>query len=304
MSSTIAFIGLGNMGGSMAANLVKAGYSVRAYDLSPAALNQAQAAGCYAASSALDCISSAQTVITMLTSGEIVEQLYLHDPGLFNQLSPTTLVIDCSTIAPQNSQHLAQCAAAKKLRCIDAPVSGGTAGAAAATLTFICGGEADDVALAKPILLSMGQQVFHAGGAGAGQIAKACNNMLLAIQMAGTAEALQMGVNSGLDASTLSEIMHNSSGNNWVLDKYNPYPGVMPQAPASHQYQPGFMVKLMLKDLAIAMQTAQHSRSDTPLGLHAQQLFEQLQSSHPDYGDKDFSSIQRLYQPPQTNSRG
>ncbi|WP_019529407.1 3-hydroxyisobutyrate dehydrogenase [Dasania marina] len=297
-SGTIAFIGLGNMGGSMAANLVKAGFTVRAYDLSPTALAQAEKAGCIATSSALDCIASANTLITMLTSDDIVTELYLKNPGLFNHLPSHCLVIDCSTINPQSSQQLASAAHAKNLHCIDAPVSGGTAGALAATLTFICGGEASDVEQAKPILLSMGSQVFHAGGAGAGQIAKACNNMLLAIQMAGTAEALQMGVNSGLDAGTLSEIMRNSSGSNWVLDKYNPYPGVMAQAPASHQYQPGFMVKLMLKDLAIAKQTAQLSQSDTPLGQHAQQLFEQLMHNYPDYGSKDFSSIQQLYQAP------
>ena len=293
--STIAFIGLGNMGSPMAANLVKAGFIVRAYDLSATALEQAKGFGCIAADSALDAVHNADVVISMLTSGDIVEALYLEEPALLDYISPATLVIDCSTIAPQNSINLAEAAKAKNLRCIDAPVSGGTAGAAAGSLSFICGGEAKDVELARPILLQMGQHVFHAGDSGAGQIAKACNNMLLAIHMAGTAEALQMGVNSGLDPKKLSEIMLNSSGNNWSLQKYNPFPGVMDAVPASNDYFGGFAVALMLKDLGIAMDNARHSHSYTPLGQLARQLFEQHSNQTEQNAHKDFSSIQQLY---------
>ena len=293
--STIAFIGLGNMGSPMAANLVKAGFIVRAYDLSSTALEQAKGFGCIAADSALDAVHNADVVISMLTSGEIVEALYLQTPALFDYIAPATLVIDCSTIAPANSKHLAEAAKAKNLRCIDAPVSGGTAGAAAGSLTFICGGDEKDVELARPILMHMGQHVFHAGTNGAGQIAKPCNNMLLAVHMAASAEALQMGVNSGLHPKVLSEIMLSSSGCNWSLQKYNPYPGVMPEAPASKDYQGGFAVALMLKDLGIAMDSAQQSHSYTPLGQLAKQLFEQHCSREPDNQLKDFSSIQKLY---------
>lgn len=292
--STIAFIGLGNMGGSMAANLVKAGFIVRAYDLNPHAVEQAKGFGCIAAESALDAAFNTDIVITMLTTGEIVETLFLESPALFNYLKPASLVIDCSTIAPEKSKSIAEHAVRKKLRCIDAPVSGGTSGAKDGTLTFICGGKENDVALATPILLSMGKNVFHAGDNGAGQIAKACNNMLLAVQMAATAEALQMGVNSGLDAKTLSTIMLNSSGCNWPLEKYNPYPDVMSNVPANNNYQGGFMVNLMIKDLNIAMQSAKQSDSSTPLGQHAKQLFEQHQSIG-ENGIRDFSSILELY---------
>ena len=292
---TIAFIGLGNMGGSMAANLVKSGFIVRAYDLNHEAVEQAKGYGCIAAESALDATYGTNIVISMLTTGETVERLFLKDPALFNYLDQNTLIIDCSTVAPETSILIAKHAEQKNLRCIDAPVSGGTSGAKEGSLTFICGGHTTDIESARPILLSMGKNVFHAGEHGAGQTAKACNNMLLATQMAATAEAIQMGVNCGLDARTLSNIMLNSSGCNWPLEKYNPYPGIMENAPANHNYAGGFMVKLMIKDLNIAMQAAHQSQSFTPLGEHAKKLFEQHLNTDQN-ATKDFSSIMALYQ--------
>lgn len=296
MAQTVAFFGLGNMGGPMAANLVKAGYGVRAFDPVPASVAAAVDAGCTAADSEAAAVAGADLVISMLPSGEAVEALFLDQARLFERLAPGTLVIDCSTIAAASSRRVAAAGAERGIAVVDAPVSGGVAGAQAATLSFICGGEAEAVERARPVLAHMGANIFHAGASGAGQIAKICNNMLLAVHMIGTAEALQLGVDNGLDPKTLSEIMLKSSGCNWSLEKYNPWPGVMDNVPASRGYQGGFMVRLMQKDLGLAMAAALASRSSTPMGALAQSLY-QL------YGDLggadntslDFSSIQRLF---------
>nr|WP_275575760.1 3-hydroxyisobutyrate dehydrogenase [Aquitalea pelogenes] len=229
----IAFIGLGNMGGPMALNLVAKGFSVAAFDLSADALARLQAAGARAASSALDAVQGASVVISMLPAGKHVQALYLGEQGLFASLPKGTLVIDCSTIAASDARKVADAATAAGLRMLDAPVSGGTAGAAAGTLTFIVGGDEADLAEARPLLEAMGKNIFHAGGNGAGQTAKICNNMLLGILMAGTAEALALGVKNGLDPKVLSDIMSKSSGRNWALELYNPWPGVMETAPAA-----------------------------------------------------------------------
>jgi 3-hydroxyisobutyrate dehydrogenase len=213
----------------------------------------------------------------------------LGESGLFARLPPGTLVIDCSTIAAHTARGVAEAAAAAGLRFLDAPVSGGTAGAAAGTLTFMIGGDAANVEAARPLLASMGKNLFHAGAAGAGQTAKVCNNMLLGILMAGTAEALALGVQNGLDPAVLSQIMGNSSGSNWVLDRYNPWPGVMDTAPASRGYSGGFMSELMLKDLRLASETASQSQAANPMGSQAQQLFEQHVAAG--NGKLDFSSI-------------
>ena len=289
--TTIAFLGLGQMGGPMALNLVKAGHAVRAYDLVPAAVQQARAGGCIACATVAEAVQGAQVVITMLPTTAAMEALYLGE--LLAQVAPGTLLIDSSTVAPQAPRQVAQAARARGLAFIDAPVSGGVAGAAAGTLTFICGGEAADVERARPLLLHMGRNVFHAGGDGAGQVAKICNNMLLAIHMAGTAEALQLGVDNGLDPKTLSEIMLKSSGRNWSLELYNPYPGVMDNVPASRGYAGGFKTRLMNKDLALAMEAAQASASATPLGALARNLYALHGRGGAD--DLDFSSIQQLF---------
>jgi 3-hydroxyisobutyrate dehydrogenase len=285
----VAFIGLGNMGGGRAANLVKAGFEVTAFDLVPAALQAAVEAGCTAASSAAEAVANADFVVSMLPNGAIVESIYIDEGKLLDDIPKTALVIDCSTIAAENSQRLAREAEQRGIRCIDAPVSGGVAAAQAGTLAFMCGGPADAFAAAGPVLEAMGAKLFLAGDSGAGQVAKVCNNMLLAVHMVGTAESLQLGVDNGLDPAVLSEIMLNSSGSNWSLEKYNPYPGVMEGVPASRNYEGGFMNMLMLKDLGLAMDVATSSKSSVPMGSLARSMY----ALHAGKGNelRDFSSI-------------
>ncbi|KUM03449.1 3-hydroxyisobutyrate dehydrogenase, partial [Chromobacterium subtsugae] len=242
-----------------------------------------------AASSAADAAEGASVVISMLPAGKHVAGLYQSDDGLFAKLPKGALVIDCSTIDAGTARKVAEEAAARGLSMLDAPVSGGTAGAAAGTLTFIVGGAADDLERARPMLEAMGKNIFHAGGPGAGQTAKICNNMLLGILMAGTAEALALGVKNGLDPKVLSEIISKSSGRNWATELYNPWPGVMENAPASRNYTGGFMSELMLKDLGLAEETALQSHSANPLGALARNLYEE--HVHLGNGKLDFSSI-------------
>lgn len=295
MSNRVAFIGLGNMGGPMAANIVKGGFSVCAFDLSQAVLEQAKKAGCDTTDDPHKAVANADYVITMLPSGPIVEALLIDDKKLLASIPTSALLIDCSTVAPQNSRRIAQAAGERGIRFVDAPVSGGTAAATAGTLAFMCGGEAADVESAKAVLGKMGANIFHAGAHGAGSVAKICNNMLLAVHMIGTAEALQMGVNNGLDPKVLSEIMLKSSGCNWSLEKYNPYPGVMPTVPASRDYQGGFVVNLMLKDLGLAMDTARVSGSAVPMGSLANSLYTVHKHQDSSEGTLDFSSIIKLF---------
>lgn len=296
MTQTIAFIGLGNMGGPMAGNLVKAGFRVNAFDLVEAARKHAQEVGCQIPSTPAEAVQGADFVITMLPSGPIVEALMIDKDALFDKIAKTALVIDCSTVAPENSRRLAAEANKRRLRFVDAPVSGGVAAAAAGTLAFMCGGPAEDFERAKTVLSKMGANIFHAGDYGAGSVAKICNNMLLAIHMIGTAEALQMGINNGLDPKVLSEIMLKSSGCNWSLEKYNPVPGVMPNVPASRDYQGGFMVKLMQKDLGLAVGAARSSNSAIPMGALANNLYGIHAKSKDGVADLDFSSILNLLQ--------
>lgn len=291
----ITFIGLGNMGGPMASNLVKAGNDVTVFDLSKPAVEQLVAEGAKSAESAKAAAEGAECVITMLPAGMHVEAVYLGADGLLEALPAGTLVIDSSTIAPETARKVAEAAAAKNLEFIDAPVSGGVGGAKAGTLTFICGGEESVFSKAKPILEGMGKNIFHAGPHGAGQVAKICNNMLLAILMAGTSEALALGAKNGLDPAVLSEIMKQSSGGNWALNVYNPWPGVMDGVPASRDYQGGFLVKLMTKDLGLAFDNAVTNQASIPMGSLARNLF-QLHAGQGN-GELDFSSIQRLYKP-------
>ncbi|MCA0899536.1 3-hydroxyisobutyrate dehydrogenase [Microbulbifer agarilyticus] len=294
---TIAFIGLGNMGGPMAANLAKSGFRVTAFDLSEVMLESAVANGCVKAESALAAIENADAVVSMLPSGEAVRTLYLGVHGLIQAMRQEVLLIDCSTISANDARQVIAAAGERGIGAVDAPVSGGTAAAAAGTLSFMCGGEAGTVASARPVLEAMGSNIFHAGPAGSGQVAKICNNMLLAIHMIGTAEALQLGVDNGLDPAVLSEIMRASSGGNWSLEKYNPYPGVMEGVPASRDYTGGFSVALMLKDLGLAMDTAAGSASSTPLGALAKNLY-QLHGGDAVNSALDFSSIQNLFRRP------
>ncbi|MBV7468345.1 3-hydroxyisobutyrate dehydrogenase [Aeromonas sp. sif0611] len=292
----IGFIGLGNMGGPMAANLARAGHAVRVFDLMPESVAKAIAAGCIAAGDAREAVTGCDLAISMLPAGEHVRGLWLAEGGgqeLLGALPAGAQVIDCSTIDVASARAVGDAAKARGIRFLDAPVSGGVTGAAAGTLTFIVGGESADFEAARPILACMGQNLFHAGALGAGQIAKMCNNMLLAIHMAGTAEALALGVKEGLDPGVLSTIMSKSSGNNWSLERYNPWPGVMENAPASRGYEGGFMTRLMVKDLGLAMALAEHAHSAVPMGALARNLF----NLHASQGreSKDFSSILELY---------
>lgn len=293
----VGFIGLGNMGGPMAANLVKAGHQVTVFDLSEAALAQAREAGCATASNVEDVAEGAEFVISMLPADHHVEGVYLGEQGLQHKLDKATLVIDCSTISAETARKLSAELANHGIRFIDAPVSGGVGGAKAGTLTFICGGEESAVDQARDVLNGMGKNVFRAGDAGAGQVAKICNNMLLSVLMAGTSEALQLGIAHGLDPKTLSEIMLQSSGRNWTLEVYNPCPGVMDSVPSSNDYQGGFMVDLMAKDLGLAQQAALRSGASTPMGSLTLNLYRSwAQLGH---GREDFSSIFK-YVTPQT----
>ncbi|OZI25389.1 3-hydroxyisobutyrate dehydrogenase [Bordetella genomosp. 7] len=290
--SSIAFIGLGNMGAPMAHNLIKAGHQLTVFDLVPQAVQGLVAAGARAAADATEAVKGAEVVVTMLPASKHVEALYLAD-DLLAAIDAAALVIDCSTIAPDSARKVAAAAKARGLAMIDAPVSGGTGGAVAGTLTFIVGGEADALQRAMPVLQCMGKNIFHAGAAGAGQVAKICNNMLLGILMAGTSEALALGVANGLDPKVLSDIIAKSSGRNWATELYNPWPGVMDHAPASKGYAGGFGVDLMLKDLGLAAESALSTRSSIPLGELARNLYSLHSAAGT--GKLDFSSIVKLY---------
>ncbi len=302
--TTIGFAGLGNMGGPMARNLVAAGHRVRVFDLVPELMSAV--AGAESTESASAAAQDVDVFISMLPASRHVAGLYLGEgsaEGVLACLPADALVIDCSTIDPATSRLVANAAADKGFDMLDAPVSGGTAGAENGTLTFIVGGPDSGLQRALPLLNLMGANILHAGGNGAGQIAKICNNMLLAILMAGTAEALSLGVDNGLDPAVLSEIIKRSSGGNWSLNVYNPYPGVMQDAPASRSYQGGFLVDLMTKDLGLAMETAEQSRSSVPMGSLAKNLYrvhEQVNQA----GQLDFSSIQWLYKPELATDQG
>lgn len=288
--ANIAFIGLGNMGGPMAENCIKAGHSVKAFDLVESALQSLVEKGGQAASSAVEVVADAEYVISMLPAGAHVASLYLDgDDPLLDHIDPQAVILDCSTIDVATVKKVSAAAVAKGLRFLDAPVSGGVAAAQAGTLTFMCGGSAENFELGKIILQSMGKNIFHAGDCGAGQVAKMCNNMLLAVHMIGTAEALQMGVNNGLDANVLSDIMLASSGRNWSLEVYNPYPGVLPNVPSSNGYKPGFMAKLMAKDLGLAMENSKASGSAVPMGELANELYRRFNDSG--NSERDFSAI-------------
>jgi 3-hydroxyisobutyrate dehydrogenase len=290
----VGFVGLGNMGAPMAQNLVASGHDVQIFDLVKAAMDSV--GGAHQMPSAAAAAQNVDVFISMLPAGKHVRSLYLDDGGILATVAADTLLVDCSTIDPATAREVAAAAAERGIALLDAPVSGGTAGAQAGTLTFIVGGEAAALERARELLEVMGSRVYHAGGNGAGQTAKVCNNMLLAITMAGTAEALALGVANGLDPAVLSEIMKQSSGGNWCLNVYNPYPGVMDTAPAQRGYSGGFLVDLMNKDLGLAMDTARASGSAVPLGAVADNLFALHRTSN-DAGRLDFSSIQWLYEP-------
>ncbi len=290
--SRIAFIGLGNMGGPMAANLAKAGHAVRVFDLVPAAVQAAVDAGATAASSALDTLVEAEVVISMLPASRHVEGVFLGEDGLLADIPGGALVIDCSTIAPASARKVAEAAAARGLQMLDAPVSGGTAGAQAGTLTFIVGGEEDALERARPYLQAMGKNIFHVGASGAGQVAKLCNNMALGVIMAVTGESIALGVAHGLDPKVLSQMMAVSTGRSWATEVCNPWPGVLENAPASRGYSGGFGSDLMLKDMGLAVEAAMGVGASIPLGELARNLYSMNHQAG--RGKLDFSSVVQL----------
>ncbi len=287
--SKIAFIGLGNMGRPMASNLLKAGKELSVFDISADAVASLVQLGAKAAPSAEACVKEADVVISMLPSSPHVMDLYVSKAKILQHIKAKTLVIDCSTIAPATARTVSAAASERGLEMVDAPVSGGTAGAAAATLTFIVGGTQEAFNKAEPLLKLMGKNIFHAGESGAGQVAKICNNMLLAIHMIGTSEAINLGVKNGIDPKILCEIMSKSSGRNWSLETYNPLPGLMPNVPASRNFEGGFAVDLMAKDLGLANEAAETTHTKTPLGTLALALYKE--HSKAGAGRLDFSSI-------------
>ena len=288
----IGFIGLGNMGLPMAKNISKAGIEVNAFDLSEKALIHAENLGMSIKQDSKGVLEDIDALITMLPNGSSVEKIFLED-NLLEVINKRTLIIESSTISPGISKKISTIAKNHGISMLDAPVSGGVKGAELGNLTFIVGGSQADLEKGLSLFKIMGDKIFYAGESGSGQIAKLCNNMLLAVHMCGTAETLALGVNNGLDPVVLSEIMKNSSGGNWSLEKYNPYPGVMETAPASENYSGGFLNSLMLKDLELASELALGSKSTTPMGKLAMQLYEEMMDDG--FGTLDFSSIQKKY---------
>ena len=291
-NQNIAFIGLGNMGLPMAANLARAGHAVTAFDLSAGAAGQARSQGLRVAASAAEAVEGATVVVSMLPASRHVESLFLGETGLLGKLGAGTLVIDCSTIAPASAKKVAEAATGHGLHVIDAPVSGGTAGAAAGTLTFIVGGEAIALERARPVLQAMGKNIFHMGASGSGQVAKLCNNMALGVIMAVTGEALALGAAHGLDAKALSQMMAVSTGRSWATEVCNPWPGVLENAPASRGYTGGFGSDLMLKDLGLAVEAAMATGATIPLGELARNLY--AMNRQAGRGGLDFSSVVKL----------
>ncbi len=288
--TTIAFIGLGNMGGGMAANLAKAGHDVRAFDLSADALERARAAGCLPAASAAAAVADAELVVSMLPAGAHVEAVYAD--AVFAAATPGALLIDCSTIDVATARRVAEAAAMKGLLAVDAPVSGGIAAANAATLTFMVGGSDQGFARAEPVLSAMGNVVIHAGDNGAGQAAKICNNMILGATMAATCEAFLLAEKLGLDAQKFYDIASVSSGQSWSMTRYCPVPGVGPETPADRNYDGGFATALMLKDMKLAMAAAVATEAQAPVCARATELYQaQADAGH---SARDFSSIIQL----------
>ncbi len=290
--TTIAFIGLGNMGAGMAANLAKAGHDVLAFDLSPAALDRARAAGCRVAASAAEAVAEAETVITMLPAGAHVRQVWTE--AVIPAARQGALLIDCSTIDVDSARAVsaAAVAAGKGLKAADAPVSGGIMAADAGTLAFMVGCETEQFSAVEAILTPMARAVIHAGAAGAGQAAKICNNMLLGISMIGVCEAFALAEKLGLDPLRFFEIASKSSGQCWSLTSYSPWPGPVPSAPSNRGYEGGFLTSLMSKDLKLAQEAAAKAGATTPLGSEAQALYALFEGLG--YGQKDFSAVLQL----------
>ena len=290
----IGFIGLGNMGAPMAHNLLKAGHQLSVFDLNAAAVENLVGAGALPVDSPTTIAQgNAELIITMLPAAPHVKSVYLGENGLIASSRAGVMLIDCSTIDPHSAREVAKAAAEHGNPMLDAPVSGGTGGAAAGTLTFMVGGSDADFDRAQPILAAMGKNIVHCGAAGNGQVAKVANNMLLGISMIGVAEAMALGVALGMDAKTLAGVINTSSGRCWSSDTYNPFPGVLDNVPASRGYSGGFGSDLMLKDLGLATEAAKQVRQPVILGALAQQLYQSFSAQG--HGGLDFSAIINQY---------
>jgi len=290
MAETIAFIGLGNMGGPMAANLVKAGFKVQGFDLVAASLEAAARNGVAVHKTAAEAMTGAGTVITMLPAGKHVISVWTELAGI---AKAGTMLIDCSTIDVESARKAHALSAGAGCPSLDAPVSGGTTGAAAATLTFMVGGARDAFDRGEPILQEMGKRIVHCGEAGAGQAAKICNNMILGITMAGVGEAFVLAEKLGLSHQALFDVASTSSGQCWSINTYCPVPGPVPTSPANNDYRPGFAAALMLKDLKLAQEAALVTGASTPLGAQAAQLYGLFDKLG--HGGEDFSAIIKFF---------
>ena len=290
--TSIGFIGLGNMGLPMAKNLVAAGHAVTGFDLSGAALSELVSAGGKAADSASQAVENVEIIVTMLPAGHHVEAVYMGEGGVLSAAARGTLLIDSSTIDVDTARRVSSAAEAAGFAMVDAPVSGGVGGAAAGSLTFMVGGSEEGFARAKPVLEIMGKNIFHAGAHGNGQVAKICNNMLLGISMIGTCEAFMLGEKLGLDAQTLFDISATASGQCWSMTSYCPAPGPVATAPSNNAYKAGFAAAMMLKDLKLAQSASGSADCETPMGLRATQLYEQM--AEKGQADLDFSGIMKM----------
>jgi 3-hydroxyisobutyrate dehydrogenase len=284
--ANIAFIGLGNMGGPMAANLVKAGQKVTAFDLVEASRAQAKTDGATIADSAASAVKGAEIVVTMLPAGKHVLSVWTE---ILPAMAKGALIIDCSTIDVDSAKQAHALAAKQGVGSVDAPVSGGTGGAKGATLTFMCGGDDKSFVAAKPVLEKMGKKIVHCGGVGAGQAAKICNNMILAVSMIAVSEGFALAEKLGLSHQALFDVASTSSGQCWALTSYCPVPGPVPTSPANNDYKPGFASALMVKDLTLAQDAAKAAGAATPLGKHAQEIYKAFDAAG--NGGVDFSGI-------------
>lgn len=289
-----AFIGIGNMGGPMARNLVSSGQAVKVFDLSPAAMQVPVDAGALPSQSAGSAVEGAATVITMLPEGKHVKAAYMDEGGIFDHAESGTLFVDCSTIDVTTAREVAAAAKARGFRMIDCPVSGGTVGADAATLTFMIGGDAADVEAARPQLEKMGKLIVHCGASGNGQAVKICNNMIGGIAMIAVSEAFSLGQRLGVSVEDMQRVIASSSGSCVAVTDYLPLPGPTPKSPANFGYKPGFMTKLMLKDMRLAQMAAVETGQPSPLGAQAAMLYAMAEQNG--LGELDFSSIIKIFQ--------
>lgn len=290
--ASIGFVGLGHMGLPMALNLVKAGHQVTGFDLQPSSLDILVANGGKAARELQDAALNQEVIITMLQTGEQVRQVCLAEKGLFAKASANSLFIDCSSIDVQSSREIHAAAAAKQLLAVDSPVSGGVAGAAAGTLTFMVGGSELAFKKAEPILQDIGKKIIFTGTAGSGQAAKICNNMILGISMIAVSEAFVLAEHLGLSADKLFEVVSNSSGQCWSMTQYTPVPGILANVPANNDYQPGFTAAMMLKDLQLSQNSAKSVEIETPMGAWATKLYQRFNQQG--YNELDFSAIIKM----------